>query len=180
MLTNKTKFDFWILFAPRSGSHMLASALDGHPEIQCGAECWTGESRFKHWLGCEEKRLKGTTVIPDTIGKMAHCPDKIILLLRDPQSLGMYKNEKSTIPHILKAEPEKAAYKQERQHFIGKQQECIKISCDFENVLSVHYNLLTQNKDCREFPREQSDRICDFLGVERLPLRPAFYKARTR
>lgn len=57
MMRELLRYDFYIVTAPVSGSHMLASALDSHPDIQC-----RGEYGFKDYaddLGAVSKRVKG-------------------------------------------------------------------------------------------------------------------------
>ena len=38
MIRDDRKYDFYIVTMPRSGSHMLASAINSHPDLQCGGE----------------------------------------------------------------------------------------------------------------------------------------------
>jgi len=47
---------------------------------------------------------------------------------------------------------------------------------DHHSALVMDYDDLTGGVDTREFSASVSDEICDYLGIERLALRPSTYK----
>lgn len=52
-----SEYDFYIVTDPHSGSHMLASALDSHPEIQCKGE--VGWRDYSDTLGVNKGKVLG-------------------------------------------------------------------------------------------------------------------------
>lgn len=168
-------FDFYVLTLVRSGSHMLASALDSHPEIQCKAEAWRGESKYP-WLGAVEKRVKGTTMLPHKIGEDR--PSKAIVLTRRWQD--RIQSVSSPLHHLEPgavevrrmsgqelAEIESDALERDARLM----QAAEKFDCLF-----LDYSDITGDADCREIPEPIAQRICSFLCVNYSPLRPRFYK----
>lgn len=172
-------FDFYILFLVRSGSHMLASALDSHPEIQCKAEAWRPEPKYP-WLGAVEKRVSGTTMLPHKIPD--NPPNKAIVLTRRWQD--RVQSVAKPLHHMEPASIEvrgmsvQELMEQEEDALMrdaGLMEAASRFDCLF-----VDYDEMTNNEDCRELPEPIGRRICDFLGVGYAPLRPAFYKPSRR
>ena len=83
--------DFIILTVPRSGSHMLASALDSHPDICCIGE--VGKRPLYDWLGTSGGEIKGGIV--DVPCRWQITPEhKVICLTRDPAEIARSKHSR--------------------------------------------------------------------------------------
>lgn len=170
---------FYILTKPRSGSHMLASALDSHPDIQCHGEAvYMPRMESAKWLGKNPGRVEGWIAQYDMFGPKSvprlniNTPDKIIILTRDHTRRIPHKvtHAHYVIPSIEQYEPD-----------------CSYAPVDYSPLfelakhkptLVLSYDDMTGNKDIRKLPQEYSDMVCDFLEVERAELTTRFYKPR--
>ena len=167
-------FDFVILALGRSGSHMLASALDSHPDIQCAAEIYAPNQRYP-WLGIKKKKIRGTTVTPLQIARVGAVSKAIVLTRnwRDRVKSTTMNENHALSPCTAKILDEDLSYLEQEQlekdallEQVAKRLECIRYS----------YEGMTENKDIRQIPENMGKEICEFLGVEYQPLIPAFYK----
>ncbi len=170
---------FYILSFQKSGSHMLASALDSHPDIQC-----TGETEGKYkWLGSTTGKVYGSIIHSGDVLKKnnprASIDDveKIILLLRDHSKR---QHDMGLKDHYLS--PTTVQKREQPQHFsktlnkINKAQEDMKHHIKNKDHIVVDYDDLTNNKDIRIVDDFHTKLICDFLDVDICPLTPAFYR----
>ena len=169
--------DFVIFTLPKSGSHMLASALDSHPDINCGGEVFRKRPLYD-WLG-SGAGIKGGIV---NLFKSGIITDKhkVIVLTRD--ALGVAKSGTSALStgelHAMDANTTK---KQMRISSVSKgtQDRCNRLLVEarkHKDVFQVSYEEMTCNKNIDVIPTEISYKICDFLGVKRAELRPVFKK----
>lgn len=140
---------FFILFLPRSGSHMLVSALNSHPEINC--------DHLDRDIEISEGQVKGDTVkyLP------RHNLRKVIYLRRNHEDR-IKSLKKLGIERTLDHEK-----RQEQRHINS-----------LKNVyhLTLNYEDLTQNENIKEIPEKYSNLICDFLNVERMILKTNYRK----
>lgn len=187
MFAFTSEYDFAILSLPRSGSHMLASALDSHPEIQCQGEYGMTE---KFPLGRRPGRIKGCIVQGYHISRHIAPPwirnSRIIVLTRSllaiAKSLHYNTMNGSTYDQHLEPVqrgPQRSTPSPDTIRRLEAEQEAIAHFLEFANpnaLLHVEYRLLCGDKDARAIRWEQAHRICDFLGVERLPMRPLTHK----
>ena len=158
--------DFFVLFLPRSGSHMLVDALNSHPEIDCthvdgGAG---GKGGMKGHAQCNTTNVT-----------------KAIVLIRNGRDRAL-SSYTSLVPenHVYQPTtvrrtfcPEAVIRKQEE-----KTRRWLQDVRKLDNRLEIHYEDLTGNRDIREIPQGYSHKICDFLGIERRILKTKLYKPR--
>lgn len=167
---------FCILTRPRSGSHMLASALDSHPDIQCKGEPYHPD-RYP-WLG--EKPA-------DIQGEIIHCKyvikgyinlddyDKIIVLLRDLSKRKMYKDE-GKVRHFTEPTTVERidGHPIQPRHTVQDLMACVG---DRDHTVINYEDLLNyRDRDIRVLPSGYGRHLCGFLGVEYQPLKTSFYK----
>ena len=172
--------DFAILTIPRSGSHMLASALNSHPDIKCGAE-YNAPAKIE--LPDSGGKIEGCIVHWYNLERNPKLLDgvKIIVLIRNPVEIAKswqkgYAMGKSA-GHYLEPttfngaipEPEKSVI----ETIKDRQLKLLEYAKDRE-VLRLDYEKLTGNKDIREI--ENSKEICKFLNVKNKKLNPLTYK----
>lgn len=162
--------DFHILFLPRSGSHMLVSALNSHPDIDC-----THSDQGHHGRGF----IKGHAhTVPE------HASGKVIVLVRN--SVDRMKSFYTTMPDQIKDnhtyEPltvqRKDIHKIDRQieKAIAKTDKWLERCKELHDVLYVSYEDLTGGKDVRVIEQKWTNLICDHIGVLRLPLTTKLHK----
>lgn len=166
-------FDFVILTLPRSGSHMLASALDGHSQIQCFAEAWREKPRYE-WLGGIKKSVVGTTVFPRYAQEIVPTSGKAIVLTRRPEDRASTEQKIETLVPLT-VDSRDIGTLDCIDVFEREADALLKTAKDF-TCLYLDYSDLTEDKDCREIPEWYARQICEFLGVNYEPLRPKFYK----
>lgn len=77
------KFDFIILSTQRSGTHMLQSALNQHPEITCHGEIL---HKSKEWID-SDKKVKGCIQMKNRLNEINYKFDKVIYLRRNENEL---------------------------------------------------------------------------------------------
>ena len=97
---------FCILTRPRSGSHMLASALDSHPEICCHGEY--GMDKYPLVLGKHPAEVQGWIVqepLMDKLGVDLDQFDKVIVLIRDLERRVEYRGVHFQEPTTVVASP---------------------------------------------------------------------------
>lgn len=161
---------FCILTYPRTGSHMLASALDSHPDIQCKGE--VGMEKYPELMGAHEARVQGCIVQNFQLKQVdVRAFDKIIVLLRDTSVRTEYRGvhflEPTTVNRSIRdASMEKPVV----DHYP------ILAAAMLRENLILSYEKITGNCDIREIPDPFMRQICSFLGVDPHPLRPIFYK----
>lgn len=166
------EYDFHIVFLPRSGSHMLVSALNSHPMLDV--------SHIDH--GHHGKGpIKGHC---STLAQYEKAP-KCIFLMRD--SYNVCLSRKTTLPtkqdigaHTLEPvviEPPRQVITEEmvaRQD--QRRDELLEKAMRYDKLLIVEYESLTGNKDIRQIPKHWAKVLCDFLEVETCELSTPFYK----
>ena len=175
------EFDFLIVCTQRSGSHMLASALNGHPNISCSGEL----------------NIKDTFIVPsDGEGKGAilmysrwnsfetrYTADKLIHLVRDPESVAYSRLANSQSKKRLRAE--------HRAHFREKVDREFEINPKRLKELKAHarartnrmrkelsgldhievsYEELTDNTSVTTLNKASANRLTRFLGVPEMEL----------
>jgi len=165
--------DFYIMSMPRSGSHMLASALDGHSCISC-----QGEHQYP-WLGIQKgKIVHGALTGPKHRVSVQH---KIICLTRDSRDCvcSLQRRASGQLHFLEPTEIKEVGIVDEAdvQYFDSMKEYMLDLFKAHERLV-LDYSEITDNKDCREIPESIGKRICDFLGVVYEPLKPKFYKPR--
>ena len=170
------KLDFVIVSQARSGSHMLATALDSHPDIACGGEVNANDqigSTFGYVLGCLVKgamlhRLKGFK------GKYIHLTRKPEDIAASIQNSWQAQGEK---PDTIAMKPQRI--KRKREPFTEKQLQMVRERDEPINTLfamtdclTIDYDEMVLDRECIEIPEDVGRRLTDYLGVDYQPLRP--------
>ncbi len=177
-------YDFIILSLPRSGSHMLASALDSHPEIQCQGEY---EMIEKFPLGRNEAPIKGCIVQAYHIQRNIAPPDlvtaKLIYLYRPVREIVFSRfygsplgvNSEQWLTPVLR---DKTQYDTSQDVIVDLMQQRIDLGAFLRNKdhLKVTYRDLCHDKDVRSLDRVTALRICDFLNIPNCVLVPMTHK----
>ena len=156
-------YDFLIVGLPRSGTHMLATALNFHPDINC--RCEDGQPLFGGVTGRVFTRL---TNLP--------LADKFIVITR-PWEERIQSWRTCGTEHLYE--------KRFANHLRGRTDSLPR--CDHKliefamahHAYRVSYGDLTGGIDCRRIPDRIASEICDFLEVEYHPLEPRTYKPKT-
>lgn len=171
--------DFIILTLPRSGSHMLASALNSHPDICCLGELFRKPPLYD-WLGTGNG-ITGGIVWPDNFNQVK--TKKVIGLIRNPRDMAYSAvrkigNDECYVDHALL--PCSALSRDPGQKRIDsmlrRSQALAKLLDKLPDALILTYEMITNNMDIRIVPVEISTRICSFLGVPPYLLQPRTYK----
>ena len=170
------KLDFIVLAQPRSGTHMLAFALDSHPDINM-----RGEVQFNayvdKWSG--SGKIKGG--ICPSYGLNFAEANKAIVLTRD---------------HILRRDSGRINIRNQVLHYfepcslVAETQPVYDNVCDIENQktlleaadsfndkIILSYEDITKEMDGLSLSNHHSKLICDFLGVPVRRLVTKTYKA---
>jgi len=162
-------FDYVIIARPRAGSHMLATALHGHPQLSNTGEIGGNRDYLDGLLGEKENTLKGC------IGKPGMYSDvgKRIVLMRGyderKHSWQMSNYYHRISPWQITGKPNYAfTFPEDR----GEN----KSNIEDETGLFLNYDDITGGVDCRVIPEKVTQEICDYLGVDTYPLRPLTYK----
>ena len=158
------KYSFIILGLPRAGTHMLASALDSHPEIACRLK--DNQVVYAPYTGRVWTRLEEIPYAKKYI--VIHRP--FVERMRSFRYTGFSHAYR---PGSRPEEPRRA-----RADFPDQDEELIEVAYQIK-ALQVHYSDLTGGLDCRQIPQGWSQIICDFLGVKRHILCPRTYKPST-
>lgn len=178
-------FDFLILTTQRSGSHMLASALNSHPSISCEGEITSrGVSTDDSVIEPSAGETRGAILMYNrwhTPGKFP--ASKIIHLVRNPCNTAQSRvaNEQSK---KLKGREHRAHYwkKVTREFEIGRKvlretendikNEIYRMRKEIQRTshMEISYEELTGNTSITQVPQESADRISAFLGVPVAPL----------
>lgn len=156
------KYDFLIIGLPRSGTHMVASALNSHPEIQCRNE--DPMPLYGHCTGRVFTRIDDLPIADKHIVITRPYEDR----LRSWQTSGTAHSQHPWTPQAGHARHDRLADDHHRLMSFSRH----------VNAMVVAYDHLTGGTDTRCFPEELSRRICDYLDVDLLPLRPKTHKAR--
>lgn len=177
-------YDFFILSLPRSGSHMLASALDSHPDICCTGEYGMTE---KFPIGRSGGKIKGCIVQAYHIQQGIAPPDfdtgRLIWLTRPVYEIAISR-------HYDNANGASAAQYLEPTEKTGVQRLVLPDTVKNLQIqigvvtqvararehLAVNYKGLCAGKDTRAIRWEVAHQLCDFLEVDRQPLLPATHK----
>ncbi len=175
------EFDFLIICTQRSGSHMLASALNSHPNISC-----SGELSLKDTLiPPSDGECKGAILMYNRMGasEIRYATDKVIHLVRDPESVAHSR--------LANSQDKKTPGKEHRAHFQEKIDREFEISAKNAKALTaqvradinrtrkmlsglnhieVSYEELTDNVSVTTLNRTSADRLTRFLGVSEMDL----------
>jgi hypothetical protein len=167
-------YDFVIFCQGRSGSHLLATALDSHPEVACDGEN-EGDSVIKPHASKKANVLRGRIV---TYQQAKHLdlikPTKIIYLVRDPFycALSMVRNitkrwEDDLLPiHMLEKWYRQTKEQQDSFRYQLSERACL----DNTSVLEMSYSELTAGGHAvRAIPSTVTRKICRFLGIRVYP-----------
>lgn len=152
---------FVVLGLPRSGTHMLASAINSHPDVVCRMEDEQpvfADIAGRVWTKLEE--------VPPA--------DKYIVIHR-PFKDRMRSFRYTGYSHRLTPgpRPEEPMFSHIGIEDEGNQLRLIAITL---GALQLEYNELTGNSDCRALSVAWSNVICDFLGVYHKVLCPLTHK----
>ena len=165
--------DFHVLFLPRSGSHMLVDALNGHPSIDCSHIDLghAGEGELKGHARCSVKgdEKKVILLTRNAMDRAESHTTDILAVLGD-------NHTKESGVEIHRKHPDRAITRFRGMESKGQKffDEVIKL----DNVLHLRYEDLTENKEMIEIPHKYSKLICDFLDIKQLPLTTSFRKPR--
>jgi hypothetical protein len=169
--TKINSYDFFIKTVAGSGSHMLMSALNSHPDINCLDE--TGPRNLPEKP--DDGRKHGAIIHGIAIIEVP-----LLVLVRDPVAIARrFTNLNKTGKHffyepgveINYTEAEVPYAEQRYKHILEMQREVMSHPAP---KLVMQYEDLTQDKDTRVLPNSRE--ICEFLGVEVRDLVPETYK----
>ena len=162
--------DFYLLFLPRSGSHMLVDALNSHPELDCshtdGGHVGKGDIKGHARTSVTRHVKKALVLTRNSKGRMdSLCTD----ILEQFGSNHIYSPAQ-----IHRKHPERAQSRYEINAIRGQK---FKESCGkLPETLFLSYEELTGDKEIRKIPEKWANRICDFLGVSRKELTTSLCK----
>lgn len=163
------QFDFAIMSLPRSGSHMLMSALHSHPNITMVGEVGMVE---KFPLPASEGGLRGCIVPSYRLPSVLFSSTPVIFLLRD---LGEIDNSPYH-QHLAPVEYFDSIPPKSRMSYLIEQRQLMNRFM-LEHIAGqyvVTYDELCGGKDVRELGL--SAELCCFLNVSERPLQPLTYK----
>ncbi len=163
---------------------MLASSLDSHPDIQCSGEYDMIE---KFPLGREPGRVKGCIIQSYHLDRGIAPPlppeTKLILLNRSFEEIArsQYCNDelgRSSTQFLSPTDSFGIFHKvpDERLRYLKEQHAILTSYIEGREHLSVSYKSLCKGADVRVIRWEVMHLLCDFLEVDRRPLRPLTYK----
>lgn len=184
-------FDFMILATPRSGSHMLATALDSHPEIQMVIELqqyFPGHSQTKP-LPRKTKPIMGALIHVNAFDGIPPewRADKLLVLTRrdnarlksgelmaqtnqghfyQPETITLNRDNLVSAPSAAELAcvgPRVNA--QLQRHLAGP-----------ERKMMLTYEQLTQDIHIDVIPEPFSSDICSFIGARSMLLHPKVHK----
>ena len=175
---------FIILAHQRTGTHLLATALNSHPDIVCSGE--EGEEIKENAL------VKGKIVMYNQLhGKFEdNIGLRIIHLLRDPRDTAISEilndrdkeENENHDAHYYKKEP--LRYSEIDEFYLKNKTE--KIDGYMKNVsevllpldyIEVRYEELTKGKEVRQIPKKPAKEILHFLGVKYKTLTTDLFKS---
>lgn len=175
------EFDFIIVCSQRSGSHMLASALNSHPNISCSGELLISDTLITPSDG----ECKGAILMYNRWAafETQYTANKLIHLVRDPESVAYSRMANSQDKKKLRAKhrahftenidrkfdirPSKLRnLKAHTKTLINKMRK--KLS-DLDHI-EVSYEELTDNLSVTEINRASANRLTKFLGVPEMDL----------
>lgn len=182
--------DFAIVCHQRSGSHLVQTCLNSHPEIYCFGELPTGTHvnpptsyqavggiiMYNQW-----DRLEGKV----TIQRFLH-------LIRDPRdtAYSLARNEKDKVhggsthrAHYRKGEELPPAYEVSAEEVSKWQKRVERYQRRFNDTLArrealtLTYESLTDNTSVEQLPEQEARRVLNFLGVPYYPLSTTLVKS---
>ena len=156
-------YNFLIVGLPRSGTHMLATALDSHPDIQC--RCEDGQPLYGDVTGRVFTRL---TNLPPA--------EKYIVITR-PWEERMQSWSTNGTEHLH--EKRFANYLRGRTDSLPRCDHKLIQFAMVNHAYRVSYSDLTDGADTRQLPSGICGELCDFLGVDYHPMTPRTYKPKT-
>lgn len=162
--------DFYLLFLPRSGSHMLVDALNSHPDLDVSHsdQGHGGQGHIKGHAQCvvDPKIKKAIILTRNSVDRMNSFFTNIAEVAGSNHTKKPIEIERKT--------PEKAENRYKNQQIKGEvfAEKAGKI----EKILFLSYEELTGDQDIRQIPEEYGRKICEFLGVPYLPLTTQFHK----
>jgi len=153
---------FVIFTTQRSGSHMVSSALNSHPDIHC-----VGETENIAPLSQVYGEIKHYNQNPDLSRY-----DKIIHLLRNPEDVA-----KSRQSQRIKHDPHNFGEQEHEIHKLDKEQ----VKVESRRIAELQRVARKQAKNALEVTYEEIvaegyDKILDFLGVSRQTLQSGYKK----
>jgi len=167
--------NFIILAHQRTGTHLLATALNSHPNIYC-----TGETREAPSENMNNISAVGRIIMYNQLyGQFDETKkSKIIHLTRNPRDTAMsnianlgdavfpshkahfYKKEKPRYCSIDKCHIDK------KTEEIGGYMVSVRKALKSINHLEITYEELTNGKSIKKLPKKPAKKILDFLGVK--------------
>lgn len=171
MGTAKT-IDFAILTVGRTGSHLLASLLNSHPQIGCYGELQTLDAHNKDDIRIDPNKVSGAItgcIVPYPMWRRLDEFDKVIFCTRknkEDHARSYAKNIKKRTPTTGDIEWAKKELDKKHKHIIDI------LDC----YLCVSYESITKGEDIRE---ARLDTILDFLGAEKRTLTTNLIKGET-
>ena len=175
------EYDFLIITQPRSGSHMLATALNGHSQISC-----TGEIRNpRDFIKPTEGEILGGILhySPEgdiTAKKYIYMKRDITERSRSVDRLHQIKHNE-TDPKFHFLEPKtldvsSIVYKQSTFDICKERTAQLEEFLLDKDHITVTYEEITGNKSITEIPEAVGRKITEYLGVKYEPLKPLTVK----
>lgn len=182
-------YDYIIYCRPRSGSHLLATLLNSHPDIACfGETCDEGLEELRNTRG----KIEGAIYFYHQERNLSK-ERKIIHLTRKPIDIATSEyifnftdRKKEDSPFRPENLYKERKIKQSLDsNFIAKKAEQISNITiaekekmkNMSNVLEISYEEMTDNQNIEILKQNIADKILDFLGVEKRQLSTKLIKA---
>lgn len=156
-----------IVTLPRSGSHMLGSAIGCHTELHFAGEPF---DPIENERGLPEVQvLHYLNTVPKA--------DKYIVLIRDPSDRDL-SWQRTTSNHFDRPTELSSNCENPDRNlpdaFVN--QEKLESFAESNDCLILHYDDITGNTDTRVLPEKITQKICSYLGLAYRELCPDTYK----
>jgi len=189
----EAEFDFLIVCHQRSGSHLLQTFLDSHPEINCLGEIGIDDP----WSVMQGCKYRGGILMYNRVGFLkSQVPDRFIHLIRNPRMTAVSAVKNSALrkrtgaghnAHRIRGGDPKPdiqvdmdTVNRRTAHIKGRQKRMSRLLRTYRRpILTVTYEELTDGgKDVEFCPEGVMRRLTEFLGVEPVRLRTPLMRDR--
>jgi hypothetical protein len=172
------RYDFVIFAQGRSGTHMLATALDSHLDLSVDGEN-EGDSIISPHAFSSSGVLRGRIVTYQQKTQLFDIrPGRIIHLKRDPFYVAVSMVRNITKAWDSRTLPVKMVEKWYRKTKSDHQfwDNYLPLEFGDDRLLTIWYKQLTGGREIDVLPQEMSRRLCRFLGVRNWELWPTTSK----
>jgi len=178
--------DFIIITTQRSGSNMLASALNSHPRLQCLGEPGRKTTPLEPTRG-DVRGMINMCSMWERSGKLIHA-ERYIHLMRNPHDTALsdlamqhgyghhYTEPVDRVCHILtdNLETEKARVESDHRYIDG-----VMLGGGYDALIVNYEDLVRDSVSMTHIPESEGRRITEFLGVNYAPMTTKLVKPGT-